>query len=72
MTITEIIEAAGGDLEVAYHLGPMHTHTVERWPKSGIPKKHWDGIIDLAAARGVTITVQDIWNANKAVETKVA
>jgi len=32
--------AKGGVMEIAYKLG-VHSRTVERWPKHGIPDKYW-------------------------------
>lgn len=72
MTINEILEVCGGRTEVSYRLGRLHTFTVDRWILRGIPSKYWDPLMRLAKKRGVEISADQFWAANKkALKNKV-
>ena len=38
--------AKGGSMEIAYKL-QVHSRTVERWPRQGIPDKYWQQLHEL-------------------------
>lgn len=66
-TIDDIIDIAGGRKTVAYQMN-LHSFSVQRWARTGIPAKYWDKLISLARERNVIITPNDLFEANKAVD----
>jgi len=66
-TIEDIIEFAGGAKTVAYQMN-IHTFSVQRWMRTGIPAKYWDKLISLARERNVVVTPNDLFDANKAID----
>lgn len=69
MNTVDIIALCGGKAEVAYRCGKLHTHTVERWPRYGIPLDYWDTLIALAKERGHRLTLEDLYAANRLAAT---
>jgi hypothetical protein len=61
-----LIERLGGKAEVAYHLD-LDKSTLSRWcqPKpqgtgGAVPRKHWRGLMAMAAAKGVELKLEDL------------
>ena len=63
MNITEIIEALGGQVAVAYKMGVSQS-TVYKWEHSGVPYWHWRKIIKLSKDK---YTLEDLMAANETV-----
>jgi hypothetical protein len=66
-TVTQLIADAGGARAIAL-ASESTPHTigfdaVYKWPKIGVPERHWPLLISLAAA-----TVQEIYDANRMTE----
>jgi hypothetical protein len=72
MTVHDILESCGGQAAVAYKLGGLHTHTVERWKRNGIPSKYWALLVKLARKASVELTSDDILQANQKAKAKAA
>jgi hypothetical protein len=68
MTISEIIEKAGGRDKVAEAVG-LKADAIRKWPDIGIPDRHWPAIIELVPG----LTPQAMFDANVAARSaKVA
>lgn len=66
LTIQDIIERAGGPEKIAGAIGAKHW-AVRKWPKNGIPEKHW------AALRGLTdIPIEQLHAANELIRIAAA
>jgi hypothetical protein len=50
MDISKIIEAAGG-LGAVAHVTGLTVDAIRKWPKIGIPDRHWGVLIGLAGGR---------------------
>jgi hypothetical protein len=67
-TIREIIEAAGGPSAIAEaSSGSVTVEAVYKWPKIGIPDRHWTFILPLAGA-----TADEMLAANVAARAETA
>jgi hypothetical protein len=72
MTITEIIEKAGGREKVAAALSEargagkeIKPDAIRKWPDIGIPDRHWPTIIAMVPG----LTPQDLFDANVAARS---
>jgi hypothetical protein len=72
MTISEIIEKAGGREAVAAALSAargegkeIKPDAIRKWPMIGIPDRHWPTIIEMVPG----LTPQDLFDANVAART---
>jgi hypothetical protein len=64
-TLDVILDKAGGDLAVAFHL-KVHQFTVTRWRTTGIPAKRWRELMDLYQSTcGGRLTLDDLMAANE-------
>jgi hypothetical protein len=57
--IDNIIEKAGGDIAVSYHLTTKHSRSISQfalrqWRSRGIPEDYW---LDLSAMSGLSVDV---------------
>lgn len=67
-TIRDIIEAAGGPAAIAdASNGSVSVEAVYKWPKIGIPDRHWPFILPLACA-----TADEMLAANVAARSETA
>lgn len=67
-SIPEIIKAAGGAPRIAEASGGgIKVDAVYKWPKIGIPDRHWPTIMPLAAA-----TAEEMHAANLVARTQPA
>lgn len=73
MDIRDIIEAAGGAEKIAASIDRSVKLVVNKWPKIGIPDRHWPTIIKLARK---AVTPEQIYKANiaarRAAQERVA
>jgi carbamoyl-phosphate synthase small subunit len=58
MSIRGIIERCGGPERVADHTG-LGLWAIKKWPRNGIPEKHWAGLRELA-----DIPIEELHAAN--------
>lgn len=65
-TVETIIHAAGGRRVIAFEMN-IHTVSVDRWSRTGIPAKYWDILTAFARAQNVLLTPKDFEQANKAI-----
>lgn len=64
-SVGDILKLAGGVPAIAAASdGRLTTDAVYKWPKIGIPDRHWPHLIDLARARGAIVTPDDLMSAN--------
>ena len=56
-TATDIIEALGGEVQVADDLGFKYRSRVSNWRHNGIPRQIWPEILDLAQRKSVPLTL---------------
>lgn len=69
MTVDEIIKLAGGAAKIAGESADaIKADAVYKWPKIGIPDRHWPLIIRLAPE----ITPQQLFEANITARTEKA
>lgn len=67
-TVREIIEAAGGPMVIAAASeGSVTAEAVYKWPRIGIPDRHWTFILPLARA-----TADEMMAANVAARSETA
>jgi hypothetical protein len=67
-TVREIIEAAGGPIAIAAASeGSVTAEAVYKWPRIGIPDRHWTFILPLARA-----TADEMLAANVAARADTA
>jgi hypothetical protein len=60
-TVKDIIEAAGGPKVVAEACGPsVSVDAVYKWPRIGIPDRHWPHILPLAGASAAEMLAANI------------
>lgn len=52
-----IIRALGGPTILARRLGLNVLHTTGKWPRRGIPPRHWHIVTVLAAEKGLAVDV---------------
>lgn len=60
-SIKAIIEQAGGPSAVAAAIDQISEAAVYKWPKIGIPDRHWPKLIELSG-----VTVEQLYAANRA------
>jgi hypothetical protein len=61
MTHPDLITALGGPRQLSAALGDVRENAVSKWRIKGrIPAVYWHRVIPLAAARGLTITVEQL------------
>ena len=66
MTLDEIIKLAGGPAKIADEsAGAIKADAVYKWPKIGIPDRHWPIIVKLAP----DVTPQMLFEANLAARS---
>jgi hypothetical protein len=60
-TVTEIIKAAGGPAKIAgASCGAISADAVYKWPKIGIPDRHWPLVMPLARASAAEMLAANV------------
>jgi hypothetical protein len=62
--ITAILKRCGGSEAIAGATG-VTTEAVRKWPRNGIPEKHWADIQTLAE-----VSINELYEANKAARNR--
>jgi hypothetical protein len=67
-TVAQLISVAGGARRIAAASAdtqhPIGFEAVYKWPKIGVPERHWPLLIVLTGA-----TVQEIYDANRQIDS---
>jgi hypothetical protein len=68
-TITDIIKDLGGAPAIASTLERVSRDAVYKWQDSGIPDRHWNGLIQMS---GGALDAETLFTANKLARGEIA
>lgn len=63
------LQLAGGVEAVAIKVGLSYS-AVDKWPHNGYPDRHWDTLIEMAAANEETLTPDQLFQLNREIRKR--